>query len=103
MTNAQDVSLAFDAGNTKILSPDAKNSLNLDSPVIQRKRFQANNDAKATLAKTTSLDAEKVENKPSLIPLTKNDAQPQQVPGNHSPIGISFLWFFLVTCPTNTK
>ncbi|XP_037810363.1 dual specificity mitogen-activated protein kinase kinase hemipterous-like isoform X2 [Lucilia sericata] len=84
MPTTQDVALAFD-------SCDAANTTHtsaLESPAVQRKRFQQGGEAKAsmTAAKKTSLESEKQDNKPSLIPLTKNETQPPRVPGNHSPI-----------------
>ena len=89
----QDVSVAFDTCDATITSPTTTGiitTLHSDSPALQRKRFQVCADAKAntSAAKKTSVEMEKQEsNKPSMIPLTKNEAQPQRVPGNHSPIG----------------
>lgn len=85
-----------------------------DSPNLQRKRFQMGSDTKynMTAAKKASTDnsgnatvtpkdiydkhtssqqpqqqQEQMQEKSSMIPLTKNEAQPQRVPGNHSPLG----------------
>ncbi|KAM7348436.1 dual specificity mitogen-activated protein kinase kinase hemipterous-like [Cochliomyia hominivorax] len=91
MPITQDVSLAFDTCDANISPTNATTTqaLSLESPALQRKRFQVGNDAKAnmTAANKTSVEVEeKQEDKPSMIPLTKNEAQPQRVPGNHSPI-----------------
>lgn len=97
MPTTQDVPIAFDACDNHTSSAIANPPIattTTDSPAFQRKRFQVGTDSKfnMTSAKKTSNEAEKhqqqqQETKPSMIPLTKNEAQPQRVPGNHSPIG----------------
>ncbi|XP_075154759.1 dual specificity mitogen-activated protein kinase kinase hemipterous-like [Haematobia irritans] len=79
---------------------------NTDSPALQRKRFQMASDSKynMTTAKKASTDNngtfnetkstferqmsqnEQTPEKASMATLTKNEAQPQRVPGNHSPL-----------------
>ena len=93
MPTTQDVSVAFDTCDATITSPPTTGittTLYSDSPALQRKMFQVSADAKVntSAAKKTSVEMEKQESsKPSMIPLTKNEGQPQRVPGNHSPIG----------------
>lgn len=89
MPTAQDVLLAFDTCDANTSPSDLKTTLGSESPGLQRKRFQVSSEGKCnnTAAKKITMDVEKQENKPSMIPLTKNEAQPQRVPGNHSPIG----------------
>uniref|UniRef100_A0A1I8PHM6 Dual specificity mitogen-activated protein kinase kinase hemipterous n=1 Tax=Stomoxys calcitrans TaxID=35570 RepID=A0A1I8PHM6_STOCA len=107
MPCSQDVTYpAFD-------SPDSgsKSSMNptlADSPALQRKRFQMGGDSKynMTAAKKSSADnscssnnvtkdivyerqmsqPEQMQDKSAISPLTKNESQPQRVPGNHSPL-----------------
>lgn len=90
MPTTQDVSLAFDTCDASQTSPPAAKQqqlLTTESPALQRKRFQAGNDNKGNMTAAKKTSVEREENKSSLIPLTKNEAQPQRVPGNHSPIG----------------
>ena len=86
MPTTKDVAVAFESSDlTDSTTTTAKKTLFGSPSLAGRKRFQTQLDDKVKTASSQSQQQQ--QQHPSLIPINRNDANPQRVQGNQSPIG----------------